>query len=96
MDLQKTYSVLLGYLYKTLSNILQRKQAEQDEPTVKAVLEKRQRTDVSVDEGLLTRNEREILSEWESKRERLTVLEMRAEEAVFILKDLGTLSKNDD
>lgn len=63
---------------------------------VKAVLEKRQRTDVSLDESLLTRNEREILDEWESKRERLTILEMRTEEAVFILRDLGMLSKNDD
>lgn len=63
---------------------------------VKAVLDKRQRTDVSLDESLLTRNERETLDEWESKRERLTVLEMRVEEAVFILRDLGTLAKTDD
>ena len=63
---------------------------------VKAVIEKRQRSDVSEDESLLSRNERETLAEWGSKRERLTVLEMRVEEAVFILRDLGVLAKNDD
>lgn len=63
---------------------------------VKAVIEKRQRSDVSEDESLLSRNERETLAEWGSKRERLTVLEVRVDEAVFILRDLGVLAKNDD
>lgn len=91
MDLQKAYAVLLGYLYKTLYNISMRRQAEGDEPSVKAVLEKRERSDVSQDvERLLTRNERETLAEWEKKREKLTVLEMRVEECVFIVRDLAT------
>ena len=61
------------------------------DPIVKAVLEKRQRSDVSQDEErFLTRNERETLAEWEKKREKLTVLEMRVEECVFIVRDLGT------
>lgn len=78
-------------------NIATRRQAESDEPVVKAVLEKRQRSDVSQDEErLLTRNEREILAQWEKKREKLTVLEMRVEEAVFILRDLGALGNSDD
>lgn len=72
-----------------------RKRAEEEEPAVKAVLEKRERVDVSLDEGLLTRNEREVLAEWEGKRERLTVLEGRVEEAVFILRDLGPLGNDD-
>ncbi|KAI0310173.1 RNA polymerase III subunit RPC82-domain-containing protein [Amylostereum chailletii] len=96
VDLSKAYSVLLGNLYKTLYNINVRKLAEEEEPSVKAVLEKRQRTDVSMDEGLLTRNEREILKEWGDKREKLTVLEARVEEAVFILRDLGSLGNGDD
>ncbi|THH15597.1 hypothetical protein EW146_g4910 [Bondarzewia mesenterica] len=81
VDLQKAYSVLLVNLYKTLHNISMRRRAEEEEPGVKAVLEKRQRKDVSQDESLLTRNERETLAEWEGKRERLTVLEARVEEA---------------
>lgn len=97
VDLQKAYSVLLGDLYKTLYNIGARRQAEEEEPGVKAVLEKRQRSDVSQnEERLLTRNEREVLAEWEKRRDKLTVLEMRVEEAVFILRDLGHLGNNDE
>lgn len=73
-----------------------RRRAEEEEPGLKAVLEKRERTDVSQDESLLTRMEREELKIWEEKRERLTVLEMRVEEAVFILRDLGNLGNSDD
>lgn len=96
VDLRKAYSVLLGNLYKTLYNIGTRRQAEKDEPGVKAVLEKRERSDVSQDESLLTRMERDVLKEWENKQEKLTVLEMRVEEAVFILRDLGALGIDDD
>ncbi|EIM82477.1 uncharacterized protein STEHIDRAFT_171381 [Stereum hirsutum FP-91666 SS1] len=92
VDQQKAYSVLLLNLYKTLYNISLRKLAESEEPLVKAVLAKRERKDVSQDEGLLTRNERDVLREWEDKREKLTVLEARVEEAVFILRDLGALA----
>ncbi|KAI0747956.1 RNA polymerase III subunit RPC82-domain-containing protein [Daedaleopsis nitida] len=97
VDLQKAYNVLLGNMYKMLYNIAARRQAEQDEPNLKAVLEKRQRSDVSQDEErLLTRNERELLAQWEKKMEKLTVLEMRVEEAVFILRDLGTFTINEE
>ena len=95
--MQKAYNVLLGNLYKTLYNIAARKQAEQEEPNLKAVLAKRLRSDVSQDEErLLTRNERELLAQWEKKREKLTVLEMRVEEAVFILRDLDTFAINEE
>ncbi|KAI0781107.1 RNA polymerase III subunit RPC82-domain-containing protein [Trametes elegans] len=97
VDLQKASAVQLRNLYKTLYNIAARRQAEQDEPGLNAVLEKRRRTDVSQDEErLLTRNERELLAQWEKKREKLTVLEMRVEEAVFILRDLGRFVIDDD
>ncbi|KAF8836340.1 hypothetical protein BDN67DRAFT_911362 [Paxillus ammoniavirescens] len=88
VDLAKAYAALLGSLYKTLFNISARRHAEQEEPNVNAVLAKRERTDVALDENLLTRMEREVLAEWERKREMLNVLEMRVEEAVFILRDL--------
>jgi DNA-directed RNA polymerase III subunit RPC3 len=65
-------------------------------PEVKAVLEKRERSDVSQDEGLLTRLEREILKEWEAKLERLTALEVCAEEILFILRDLAVLGIDED
>ena len=88
---------MLGTLYKALYNIASRKQSEEEEPGVKAVLEKRQRSDVSQDEErFLTRNEREILAQWEKKREKLTVLEARIEEAVFIIRDFGPIGVDDD
>lgn len=96
VDLHKAYSALLGHLYKTLYNVGMRRQAEQEEPTVKAVLEKRARTDVAQDENLLSRMERDVLKEWETKQEKLTVLEMRVEEAVFILRDLDKVGSHED
>ncbi|KAL1683541.1 RNA polymerase III subunit RPC82-domain-containing protein [Schizophyllum commune] len=95
VDQTKAYTVLLGELYKTLYNIGVRRQAEREEPMVRAVLEKRQRTDVRADESLLTRLDREILGEWERKEEKLTVLEMRVEECVFLLRDLGVLGSEE-
>lgn len=91
VDLNKAYSTLLASLYKILFNISARRQAEQEEPDVKAVLAKCERSDVAQDESLLTRRERVILSEWERRREKLNVLEMRVEEAVFILRDFDTI-----
>jgi DNA-directed RNA polymerase III subunit RPC3 len=88
--------VLLANFYKILYNISMRRRAEQEDPAVKAVLEKRERSDVSQDENLLTRMERDVLREWEHKRERLTVLEARVEEAVFILRDLGALGVEEE
>jgi DNA-directed RNA polymerase III subunit RPC3 len=89
--------VILGNLYKTLYNIGVRRQAEQEEPTLKAVLEKRERSDVSQDEaGLMSRMEQDMIKEWEAKQEKLTVLEMRVEESVFILRDLGVFGINED
>ncbi|KAF9228785.1 hypothetical protein BS17DRAFT_799459 [Gyrodon lividus] len=96
VDLARAYSTLLGSLYKTLFNIGARKHAEQEESNVKAVLAKRERTDVAQDENLLSRMEREVLTEWERRREMLNVLEMRVEEAVFILRDLDTGGSTDE
>ncbi|KII88926.1 hypothetical protein PLICRDRAFT_91400 [Plicaturopsis crispa FD-325 SS-3] len=96
VDLHKAYSVVLGNMYKTLYNISMRRRAEAEEPGLRAVLEKRERSDVSQDESLLTRMERDVLQGWESKREKLTVLEMRVEESVFLLRDLGVLGISDD
>lgn len=72
-----------------------RRRAEVEAADVKAVLEKRERSDISEDESLLSRLERSILTEWETKQEKLAVLEMRVEETVFVLKDLGVLGIDD-
>lgn len=86
---QKALQMILGSVYKTLYNIIARRRAERENGDVAAVLQKRERSDVSQDENLLTRLEREVLADWEAKEEKLMILEMRVEEIVFILKDLG-------
>ncbi|KAF8163124.1 hypothetical protein B0H34DRAFT_694196 [Crassisporium funariophilum] len=96
VDLQKAFSVILGNVYKTLYNIMARLRAEREAGEVSAVLEKRERSDVSQDESLLTRLEREVLKEWETKQAKLAVLQIRVEEIVFLLKDLGALCVNED
>lgn len=96
VDIHKVYTVLLGNLYKTLYNIGMRRQAEKEDPMVKAVLEKRERSDVAMDESLLSALDREVIAGWELKEEKLTVLEMRVEESVFVLRDLGTPGIDDD
>lgn len=88
--------MILGNLYKTLYNIGVRRQAEKDEPIVKAVLEKSERTDIMEGDGLLSAYEKTVLEEWERKRLRLTALEMRVEESVFVLRDLSVNGILDD
>jgi DNA-directed RNA polymerase III subunit RPC3 len=95
VDLKKAAAVVLGQLYKIQYNIGKRRAAEGEDPLIKAVIEKRARSDVEQDEGLLTRNEREMIQEWDARCERLTVLEMRVDEAVFALKDMGVLISHD-
>ena len=94
--MRKAYNVLLANLYKTLYNISMRRQAEEEDPAVKAVLDKCERSDVSEDQSLLTRMEREILRRWERQQAQLTIVEMRVEEAVFILRDLGHSGVDED
>ncbi|EKM82848.1 hypothetical protein AGABI1DRAFT_68847 [Agaricus bisporus var. burnettii JB137-S8] len=96
VDQHKAFSTILGQVYKSLYNISVRQRAEREIPEVKAVLEKKERSDVRQDEGLLTRLEREIAQEWEGKLGKLVALEMRVEETLFILKDLGVLGIDDD
>ena len=91
VDLRKAYATLLRDAYKTLYNIGKRRQTEAEEPLVKAILEKSQRSDVSQDaERLLTRNEREELAAWEKRRDELTLVEAGVEEMVFILRTLSS------
>jgi DNA-directed RNA polymerase III subunit RPC3 len=97
VDLRKAYATLLRTAYKTLHNIGVRRQAEAEEPLVKAILEKSQRSDVRQDvERLLTRNEREELAAWEKRSDELTLVETRVEEMAFILRTLGNTVMDDE
>lgn len=55
-----------------------------------------QRSDVRDDPSLLTRTEREILKDWEARREKLMILEQRVGEAVFILREFAVFPTNDE
>ena len=94
LDLRKAYAVLLSSLISTLANLLERQAAESSHSAFKAVLEKRDRTDVAEDQDLLTRPEKEMLQEWEERMMRLTAAVGRVDEAVFVLRDLGVLSQS--
>lgn len=96
VDLQKAFSVILGNVYKTLYNIMARRRAEREISDVSIVLDKCERSDVSQDESLLTRLERDLLKEWQTKQTKLGVLEMRVEEIIFLLKDLSTVCVNEE
>ena len=54
---------------------------------VQSVLEKLERG--GHDDSQLTRTEREFLADLSDKRQRLTVLELRVLQSVFVLKELG-------
>ncbi|KAH8829625.1 hypothetical protein DL96DRAFT_1598899 [Flagelloscypha sp. PMI_526] len=96
VDQAKAFSVILGNLYKMLYNIISRRRAESEDPTLRAVIEKTQRTDVSQDESLLTRLDQEILEKWREKQLKLMVLEMRVEETVFVVRDLAVFGIDED
>lgn len=96
VDLFKAYTSALGNAYKTLYNISARRRAEREATEVKTVLDKAMRTDVQQDESLLTRMEREVLAEWQQRDRKLTALETRVEESVFILRDLAIHGIGDD
>jgi DNA-directed RNA polymerase III subunit RPC3 len=86
--LAKTNAIILSILIKTVANIFERKVAESERPLVKALLETRERMDVAEDRDVLTVAEKRVLQQWEDKMVKLTVLEARLEEAIFILREL--------
>lgn len=67
---------------------MRKRSEEEDNMLIRGVLEKADRGGIR-DETLLTRPEQDMLSEWQDKRRRLTILEMRVLQSVFVLKELG-------
>ena len=60
------------------------------------MLDKMQRSDVRDDPSLLTRTERDTLKDWETRREKLMILEQRVQQAVFILREFAVFPTNDE
>jgi DNA-directed RNA polymerase III subunit RPC3 len=89
VDLKKVNAVILSTLIKTMANILERKAAESERnPMLRTLLETRERTDVAADASLLSVGDKKLLEQWEEKMVKLTALETRVDEAIFILRDL--------
>jgi len=89
VDLKKVNAVMLSTLIKTMANVLERKTAESARnPMIRTLLETRERTDVVEDESLLSAADKKMLETWEEKMMKLTALETRVDEAIFILRDL--------
>jgi DNA-directed RNA polymerase III subunit RPC3 len=72
-----------------------RRQTEREDLSLKVVLDKQERSDVVEDASLLTNLDMDILSGWQQKQEKLSILEMRVEESVFVLRDFGNTGTDD-
>jgi DNA-directed RNA polymerase III subunit RPC3 len=65
--------------------------AESERTNIKGLLATRDRSDVAEDDSLLTVAERQVIQTWEEKMLKLSVLETRVDEALFVLRDLPLL-----
>jgi len=87
VDLPKVYGFLLAGVYKTLANILQRKAQELERR--RAVLERFERVrDMGKGTEVMQVKDREEIETLEDTLRKLTLVEMRTETVVMILRDL--------
>lgn len=82
----KVVSSLLQHHYKALANVQAQKAFQLE--LKKALVHKRDRTDVRADASLLSKADKEALKELDKKMEALTVAEMRIDKQVFVLAEL--------
>ncbi|GAA5858235.1 hypothetical protein JCM8547_005703 [Rhodosporidiobolus lusitaniae] len=86
VDFNKVVTALVGHHYKALAN-LQAQRAHQADKR-KALVEKRERTDVRENEALLTKRDLEMIQELDQTMEALAVAEQRIDEQLFVLREL--------
>ncbi|TIA91612.1 hypothetical protein E3P99_01028 [Wallemia hederae] len=86
VDLPKAYLALSAKLYKTIANLIERKQRERN---IRAdVLSRADRKDVREDASLLAKSDQDRLAELRRIIEMLDVAILRSDAATFVLKDL--------
>lgn len=79
VDLARAYTALISHLYKTMANLVQRKQFEVAK--MAALVEKRNRTDVRESEGeLLSKEDKQEIERLDVVVEKLTLAEQRTGE----------------
>ncbi|GAA5898808.1 hypothetical protein JCM5296_005613 [Sporobolomyces johnsonii] len=85
VDFNKVVTALVGHHYKALANV-QAQRIRQLE-LHRGLVEKRERSDVRADPGLLTKRDREGIAELDQALEALAVAEMRIDEQLFVLRE---------
>jgi DNA-directed RNA polymerase III subunit RPC3 len=83
IDLARVYNTLLQAVYKTLGNIVQRREAEVASKQSVIIKEK-----VAGDRQRLPRKEVEDLVELDDVRNKMGLAELRSEMVVFLLRDM--------
>lgn len=86
VDYHKVLLALLGHQYKALANL--QAQKEHQLGLRKALVEKRERTDVRADPTLLGKRDKEAIRRLDQVMEALTVAEMRIGAQHFALEEL--------
>lgn len=82
IDLARVYSLLVAGAYKTLGNILQRKEAEVEKR--RQVLQR----EMAGGRDRLQAKDQEDLAELDDTRRKLAIAEMRSDMVVFVLRDM--------
>lgn len=86
VDFHKVLLTLLGHQYKALANLQAQKDYQLSQR--KALVEKRERTDVRADPSLLGKRDVAAIAELDKVMEALTVAEMRIGAQCFVLSEL--------
>lgn len=85
VDFNKVVTALIGHHYKALANVQAQRQHQLE--LRRGLVDKRERTDVRNDPGLLTKRDKEQLEELDKTLEALAVAEQRLDEQLFVLRE---------
>ena len=83
IDLARVYNTLLQSVYKTLGNIIQRRESEVESKRLVLTREK-----IAIERERLPRKDVEDLVELDDFRKKLGLAELRSEMVVFLLRDM--------
>lgn len=83
IDLARVYNTLLQSVYKTLANIVQRRESEVESKSLVLTREK-----IAIERERLPRKDVEDLVELDDFRKKLGLAELRSEMVVFLLRDM--------
>ncbi|GAA6015845.1 hypothetical protein JCM11491_007206 [Sporobolomyces phaffii] len=85
VDFNRTVTSLISHHYKALANVQAQRLEQLDKK--KGLVEKRERTDVRENQGLLSRRDQEEGADLDWKMEALATAEMRIDKQLFVLRE---------